>query len=418
MKPEPTRLARRLNTFDAVVLGLGSMIGAGIFAAAGPASVAAGHGLWLAVLMAGFLAYLNATSMAQLAALYPESGGTYVYGRKRLSPTWGFLAGWGFVIGKLSSCAAMALTFSYYLAPEHPKEFACAAVLLLTFVNYLGVKKTARLTQVLVALVLMVLGFLIFTSFAGGGADFDRLQIWDQDKGLMGLLQASGLMFFAFAGYARIATLGEEVIDPKITIPKSILTALALTLIIYLAVIVTLLLTVEMTLLQSSKAPLTLALQSGVFSRFDFIVRIGACLGSLSVLLSLMAGISRTVFAMSLQKDLPVGLSAVHPKYKSPYFAEIIVGLIVVGIVSVSDLMTAIGFSSFAILMYYAIANLSAWTLDAKSRLYPRFLSLLGFLSCLILALSLPQASILYGLVLFALGLLFFKIKNYFLKSN
>ena len=119
-----TRLARRLNTFDAVVIGLGSMIGAGVFAAIGPAAQAAGSGLLVGLALAAVIAYCNATSSAQLAAVHPESGGTYVYGRERLGRFWGFLAGWGFVVGKTASCAAMALTFGAYVSPSLRRPLA------------------------------------------------------------------------------------------------------------------------------------------------------------------------------------------------------------------------------------------------------------------------------------------------------
>ncbi|HSP59438.1 MAG TPA: amino acid permease, partial [Ornithinimicrobium sp.] len=150
MSTDPT-LARRLGTTDAVVLGLGSMIGAGVFAAFAPAARVAGAGLLVGLALAALVAYANATSSAQLAAQYPTSGGTYVYGRERLGPWWGFVAGWGFVVGKTASCAAMALTFAAYAAPPGwERPVAVAAVAALATVNYHGVTRTAGLTRILV----------------------------------------------------------------------------------------------------------------------------------------------------------------------------------------------------------------------------------------------------------------------------
>ncbi|HET9240331.1 MAG TPA: amino acid permease [Oligoflexus sp.] len=402
---DPSRLARRLHTGDAVILGLGSMIGAGIFAAAGPAAAAAGTGLLLAVVIAGCIAWLNASTMAQLAALYPESGGTYVYGRKRLGPIWGFLAGWGFVVGKLASCTAMALTFAYYAAPDYARPLAVTAVLVLTLINYMGVKKTAQATKILVILVLSSLALVAFAALGGGAVDTARLTGWLDRGGFPGLLQASGLMFFAFAGYARIATLGEEVVEPRTTIPRSILIALGITLAVYLLIIGSAVLTVDIDQLAQSQAPLRLAVESGRFHALAPVVRIGACFASLSVLLSLMAGISRTTFAMASGRDLPHALSAVHPVHKVPHRAELMVGLIVAAVVSFADLRSAIGFSSFAILTYYAIANIAAWTLSKEQRLYPRWMSGLGLIACVTVAFSLPGVSVVGGLILFGLGL-------------
>lgn len=228
-------LARRLGLFDAVVLGLGSMLGAGVFAAFGPAAAAAGSGLLIALGVAAVVAYCNAMASAQLAARYPESGGTYVYAGRRLGPVWGFLAGWGFVVGKTASCAAMALTLGAYAWPQHPVPIAVAAVVVLTGVNYLGVSKTARVTRVLVVLTLLALAGVIAAGLGGGQASPAHLTDWFP-HGVTGITQAAALLFFAFAGYARIATLGEEVRAPARTIPRAIPLALGLVVVLYAVV--------------------------------------------------------------------------------------------------------------------------------------------------------------------------------------
>jgi len=130
---------------DAVHIGVGSMVGAGLFTAFAPAAAAAGALLLLALGVAAVVAFCNATSSAQLAAQYPTSGGTYVYGRERLGPWLGFIAGWGFVIGKTASCAAMAMTFAAYVVPgAWQRPVAIGAVIALATVNYHGVTRTAR----------------------------------------------------------------------------------------------------------------------------------------------------------------------------------------------------------------------------------------------------------------------------------
>lgn len=414
MESKDTRLARRLDLKDAVILGLGSMVGAGIFAAAGPAAKVAGTGLLLGVFIAGMIAFLNATTMAQLAALYPESGGTYVYGRKRLGEFWGFLAGWGFVIGKLASCTAMALTFAHYANPEFAKPIAIGTVIILTLTNYFGIKKTAFATRLLVILVMGALSVVAFASLAGGSVNFNRLFEGQFTGGMSGVLEAAALMFFAYAGYARIATLGEEVIEPKKTIPRAIITALSITLAIYVVIIGSTVLVVDIDSLANSKAPLLLAVESGDFAYLGPIVRFGACCASLSVLLSLMAGISRTIFSMASNSDLPKFFGAVHPKHKVPYRAELLVGMIIASIVGFADLRGAIGFSSFAILIYYAIANLAALKLTKEERLWPRVIPALGLFGCILVAFSLPMTSLFGGLILFGLGTLVFGVTHYY----
>jgi APA family basic amino acid/polyamine antiporter len=402
-RDEPSRLARRLGTFDAVTIGLGAMIGAGVFAAIGPAAHAAGAGLLIALLVAAFVAYCNATSSAELASLYPESGGTYVYGRKRLGAFWGFIAGWEFVIGKLASCAAMALTFGYYAAPGLARPLAVGAVAALTAVNYFGVSKTALLTRAIVAVVLAVLGVFVAAVAFGGRSDIEHLQPLF-DGGVHGILQAAGLLFFAFAGYARIATLGEEVIDPAHTIPRAIPLALAITLVVYAAVAVSALLAVGADALAQAPAPLVVAIESGRWAALSALIRVGAAVASLGVLLSLLAGVSRTAFAMASNRDLPALLDAVHPRYRVPARAEVVAGAIVAAIVALSDIRNAIGFSSFAVLTYYAIANACALTLTARERKWPRWLAICGLVGCAALAFSLPSTSVLAGAGLLLAG--------------
>ncbi len=398
-----TRLARRLGTADAVIIGLGAMIGAGVFAAFGPAARAAGNGLLVGLAIAALVAFCNATSSAQLAAVYPESGGTYVYGRERLGHFWGFLAGWGFVIGKLASCAAMAMTFATYAAPSLARPLAAGAVLALTAVNYLGVHKTALVTRLLVALVLAALATAVAAVWLGGAADTAAL--WPITGATpYGVLQAAGFLFFAFAGYARLATLGEEVIEPQRTIPRAIPIALAIVLVVYAIVGASVLAGAGPELAAASATPLAAAVDRGAYDLLVPVVRAGAAIASLSALLSLIAGVSRTTFAMAARGDLPPVLAAVHPRFQVPHRAELAVGVIAATAAALADLRSAIGFSSFAVLVYYAIANAAAWTLPAEQRRWPRALCAAGGLGCLVIAATLPLSSLLPGAVLLALG--------------
>src|SRR5687767_248319 len=294
------------------------MIGAGVFAAIGPAADAAGSGLLIGLALAAAVAYCNATSSAELAAVHPASGGTYVYGRERLGPFWGYLAGWGFVVGKTASCAGMALTVGAYAAPSWQRPIAVAAVVGLTAVNYRGVRKTAVLTRVIVTLVLAALALVVVGTAFGGSARTEHFGALT-GHGAYGILQSAGLLFFAFAGYARIATLGEEVENPARTIPKAIPRALAITLLIYAVVAASALAAVGPAALAQSDTPLATAVHAGRFDGLVPLVRIGGTIAALGVLLSLIAGVSRTVFAMAADGELPRWLDAVHPIHKIPY---------------------------------------------------------------------------------------------------
>ena len=403
-------LARRLGTGDAVVIGLGSMIGAGVFAAFGPAAKAAGTGLLIGLVLAALIAYCNAVASAQLAAAYPTSGGTYIYGRERLGPWWGFTAGWGFVVGKTASCAAMALTFATYVVPGPwwaQRLVAVAGVLGLAALNYRGVTKTAALTRVLVATSLTALAVVVVGIAVGGQASTARLGGWSAlgAGGAYGILQSAGLLFFAFAGYARIATMGEEVRDPQRSIPRAIPIALLATIVVYLLVGTVALLAAGPSGLAAAAAPLTEAVQAAGVGALAPIVRIGAALAALGALLALIAGIGRTSLAMARQRDLPGRLAAIHPRYRVPHHAEITLAALVSVLVLSVDLRSVIGFSSFGVLVYYAIANAAAFTQPADQRRWPRWLNLLGAAGCLVLVATLPWQSVLAGLGMFALGL-------------
>ncbi|MCZ2824989.1 MULTISPECIES: APC family permease [unclassified Modestobacter] len=399
-------LSRRLGTGDAVGIGLGSMIGAGVFAAFAPAAQAAGAGLLIGLAIAAVVAWCNATASAQLAAQYPASGGTYVYGRERLGDWWGFLAGWGFVIGKTASCAAMALTFAAYAAPAGwQRPVAVAAVLALTATNYRGVTRTAGLTRVIVTVVLAALAVAVAAMLLGDPSGRTASGDWAIEGGVLGVLQSAGLLFFAFAGYARIATMGEEVRDPARTIPRAIQLALGLTVAVYLVVAVSLLTTLGADGVAATAEPLAAAVAAGSWDWAGPVVRIGAAAAALGALLALIAGVGRTSLAMGRQGDLPRYLAAVHPRFSVPHRAEVAVGVVVCLLVLTVDLRGAIGFSSFGVLLYYAVANAAAFTQDGEHRRFPRALQVLGLVGCLVLVATLPWQAVVAGTAVFAVGI-------------
>ncbi|WP_431961780.1 APC family permease [Actinacidiphila sp. bgisy160] len=413
----PDQLERRLGVVDAVVIGLGSMIGAGIFAALAPAAHAAGSGLLVGLAVAAVVAYCNATSSARLAARYPASGGTYVYGRERLGAFWGYLAGWAFVVGKTASCAAMALTVGAYVWPGQAHAVAVGAVVALTAVNYVGVQKSAWLTRVIVAIVLAVLAAVVVASLTSDAADAARLDV-GADASAGGVLQAAGLLFFAFAGYARIATLGEEVRDPARTIPRAIPIALGITLAVYALVAVSVLTVLGPDHLGAAAAPLSDAVRAAGADWLAPVVRVGAAVAALGSLLALILGVSRTTLAMARDRHLPHALSTVHPRFKVPHRAELVVGAVVAVLAAVADVRGAIGFSSFGVLAYYAIANASAWTLTPQEGRPARAIPVVGAAGCLALAFALPLSSVVSGAAVLAAGAAAYGIRRTLLRRQ
>ena len=387
-------LARRLHLADAVAIGLGSMIGAGVFAVWSPALGVAGSGILVALAIATLVAFCNATSSAQLAAVHPVAGGTYAYARAEIGPWSGFIAGWCFVIGKIASCAAMAMTFAAYAAPEGWRTtVAVLAVAALATVNCFGVTRTARLTRILVVVSLLGLAAVVASGFAAAPTAAPAPL---PDATAYGVLQGAGLLCFAIAGYARIATMGEEVIDPAHTIPRAIVLTLGGAVVVYTLVAVTVMLTLGADAVGSLHPLADVAATSG-WEWANPVVRVAAATASLGALLALITGVGRTTLAMAREGDLPRFLSAIDARWQVPQRAEIVVAMVVITIVLLADLRGAIGFSSFGVLLYYLIANASAFRQRADVRRYPRALQVVGAVGCLVLVSTLPVIASLIG---------------------
>ncbi|WP_144791607.1 APC family permease [Kocuria palustris] len=416
-------LARRLGTADAAIIGVGSMIGAGVFVAFAPAAAHAGALLPAALLLAAVVAWCNATSTAQLAMVHPASGGAYVYANRQLGPWAGFAAGWGFVTGKTASAAGMSMAVGLYVAAALgiddgaavARGVAVAAIAALTCVNLGGITRTAGLTRLLVGVVLLILAVVAGLGAAalsigpvGGAAPRPEAGAAE----LPGVLTAAGLLFFAFAGYARVATMGEEVRDPQRSIPRAILGALAFVLVVYLVLAGLLLGLLGAGGLAVSPAPFVsaseeiavrLGLGDGAAAALATAVAVAAAAGALGALLALIAGISRTSLAMARERDLPGFLRRISDR-KVPWAAELTTAMLVIGLIAFTDLHTVIGFSSFGVLVYYALANLSALTLRERPRWAPRALNIVGLIGCLLLAFTLPWQSVVVMLAVFAVG--------------
>jgi len=406
--PGQPRLARRLGLGDAVVIGLGSMLGAGVFAAFTPAAAAAGSGLLIGLALAAAVAWANATSSAQLAAQFPESGGTYVYGRECLGESWGFVAGWAFVVGKTASCAAMAITAATYALGGEARAaqvVGLGILATLSFVLTRGITKTARLARVLLTITLACL-----TATALVVAAFSRQ--WSAptagvgEATAYGILQSAGLQDPVCRRYARIATLGEEVRSPEVTIPRAITRALGVVIALYAALALLLLATIGADGIAASALPLLAAAQAADVSWVGVFLRVGATVASVGALLGLLSGVGRTVLAMARRGDLPRRLAAVDPVHSVPTVAQLVVAAAVAGLVLLTDLRHAIGFSSFGVLLYYAIANASAWTQTGAYRRWPRWIQGAGLVGCLVLALTLPPGSVVVGALVVAGGVL------------
>ncbi len=400
---------RVLGTADAVVLGLAAMVGTGVFTVWAPAAAAAGPWLLLAVLLAGVVAACNAVSTADLAATYPESGGGYVYGRQRLAPWAGRLAGVAFLTGKTASAAAAAAAFGLYVLPAYPGVAAAAAIIGVTALNVAGVRWTARAAWALVTGVLAVLAVVVAVGLlqpvgGTGSVPTDPVEALDSHPGALGVATAAGLVFFAFAGYARIATLGEEVRDPARTIRRAIPLALGIALVVYLAVAAALLVGLGVDRLAREPTPLV-ALVSGLSTPgLGVLVRLGAAVATVSVLLSVLVGVSRTGLAMARRRELPAPL-AVIGKRGTPWRADLLAAAVALVVAVLAGPLAAIALSACSVLVYYAVINAAALRLRRAERRWPPWTAWLGLALCIGLALLLPPTSVLITSGVLAVGL-------------
>jgi APA family basic amino acid/polyamine antiporter len=381
-------LTRQLGLADAVVLGMGAMLGAGVFVAFGPATAAAGRAVPLALLLAAAVAWANADSSARLAATLPRSGGIYAYGRERLTPFWGGLAGFAFLIGKTASAGAIAGTAASHLLPRHATAAAIGAVVALTTLAAAGIRRGALATRVVVALVVGVLGAVVASAAGPAVSGLRTLPEGGGPAGAAGALAGAGILFFAFAGYARITTLGEEVRDPERTIPRAITLSLALVLVIYAAVGAALLGVLGTARLAASESPLADLASSVGGGGWGVAIGVTAGIAALASGLGVLLGLSRTTFAMARDGVLPRGLARLdgRPADPRPVRAQVVAGLATILGIVLLDLRQAIVVSSIAVLLYYAIGHLAALTLPGGAR---RVVPVAGLVGCIAVAVAL-----------------------------
>lgn len=403
--PPAGALRRELGLGDAVAVGLGAIIGAGIFVVSGLAADVAGPALLLSLLLAGSVAAANALSSAELAATYPQSGGTYEYGYRLLHPWAGFAAGWLFLASKTAAAGTVALGFGEYLSPWigglSPRALAVGAIVVFTILNYAGVSRTAGVNRVLVALTLAAL--LLYSALLLPSFSSARLEPF-APAGAGGVLRAAALLFFAYTGYARIATLGEEVHDARQTIPRAIEVTIASAIVLYLLVGIAALGAAGAPALGRTGAPLAEAARAAGSDVALVVVRAGAITALLGVILSQVLGMSRMVFAMARRGDLPRALGHVHAASAVPRRAVLAIGAISAAIAATGALADVAAAAAFAILLYYAIANVAALRLPPAQRLVPPWVPVYGLLGCLTLAATLPRTILLTGMLVLAAG--------------
>lgn len=407
--PKTTMLQRGIGLFDATTIGLGAIIGGGIFVVTGIAAGLAGPALIISMLISAAIAAFTAFSFSKLSIVLPKEGGIYRFTYEFISPLAGFIAGWMWVFSNIFVGAAVSLGFSSYFVALFPslsiKVVAIVVCLLFTFLNFVGIRQSAMLNSLLVSTKILILVFFIaFGLFYINDSNFVPFV----PNGTFGVLQGSALIFFAYAGFARITILAEEVKDPSRTIPRSILLALGISTAIYLLTSFVAVGLIGYDNLHASGSPLTSAI-GATGSHFAMsLISVGAIMATASVLLTTILGVSRVVFAMARNDDVPKFLCNIHSKFKTPYYAVAVTGSLMILAIVFADLTRLVAVSSFAVLLYYSLANLAAIRLSkGRNRFY--VISSVGLLSCLGLLAFLTVDSWIIGTIGVVIGVVFYQ---------
>jgi APA family basic amino acid/polyamine antiporter len=416
------RLTRELGVLGAVFMGLGSIVGTGVFVSIGIAAGVAGPAVILAIMVGAAVASANGISSAQLAANHPVSGGTYEYGYRYLNPVLGFIAGWSFLLAKSASAATAALGFAGYVLVAFGIQntavsvpLALAAVILLTVLVLTGIRRSNTANIVIVSITLLTLLIFVVAGLPATLANMGTTLTPFFEPGpqstrpfIPSFLYASALMFVAYTGYGRIATLGEEVREPRTTIPRAIITTLVFTMLLYASVGFVAAGSAGVDVLSSAvegrAAPLEIVARALELPLVPQLLAVGAVTAMLGVLLNLILGLSRVLLAMGRRRDAPAFLGELNEAGTTPTAAVAVMGLVVAGLVLIGDVRTTWSFSAFTVLIYYSLTNLAALQLTDEERLFPRWISVAGLLACLFLAFWVEIQIWLIGLGILALG--------------
>jgi APA family basic amino acid/polyamine antiporter len=405
------------------MMGLGSIVGTGVFVSIGIAAGIAGPAVILAIAIGAVVATCNGLNSAQLAANHAVSGGSYEYGYKYLNPSLGFTAGWMFLLAKTASAATAALGFAGYLLNAtglYGRGFliptALAAAILMTLIVLSGIRRSNRANIAIVSVTLLSLIFFVLICLPRatevGTENFTPFFTGSPAT----VLQASALMFVAYTGYGRIATMGEEAREPRKTIPIAMIVSLLVTMLLYMAVATVGIGAVGTEILgkatQAQAAPLEVAVRSVAGSRGAAILSIGAIAAMLGVLLNLILGLSRVLLAMGRRRDMPRILARLNRQGTTPDLAVVVVGIAIALLVLLGNVKTTWSFSAFNVLIYYAITNLAALKMPDSERLYPKWIAWAGLGSCLFLAFWVEPQIWQMGLGLIVAGLIWHQVRQ------
>jgi APA family basic amino acid/polyamine antiporter len=427
-------LKRVLGALDLTLLGIGAIVGAGIFVMTGVGARQAGPGLIASFVLAGTACTMAALCYAEFAAMIPVAGSAYSYSYATMGELVAWIIGWDLVLEYAVGAAAVAVGWSGYfrvilegLGIHLPVAFthapgtvpgaiidlpALIIVLLITAVLYVGISESARLNSIIVAIKLTAVGIVIAV-----GVFYVQPHHWVPfaPYGMGGISSAAAYIFFAYIGFDAVSTAAEEVKDPARDLPRGILGSLLICTLLYIAVAAVLTGMVPFHEIDPT-APLASAFVARGLNVVAGIISAGAVAGLTSVLLVLLLGQSRIFFAVSRDGLLPPAFSKIHPRYRTPYIPTTATGLAVGVTAALLPIEEIAKLTNIGTLFAFVLVCLSVWILryvdpaqhrPFRTPLVP-WVPLTGIAFCVFLMARLPRLTWERFVVWLAIGLVIY----------
>ncbi len=424
-------LKRNITLFNAVMINLGAIIGAGIFVIIGIASFKAGPAIIISIILSGIIAIFTGLSFSEIARHVSKEGGVYEYAKSVMSPMPGFIGGWMWTFGNIIGIAAVALSFGSYMDALtgfklNPVFFAITCILSFMTVNIFGIKNSAKTITGIVIINLVVLMVFIFSGLSNfHSGNFSNFM----PHGISGIITGTALIFFAFTGFSRVTTISDEIVNPEKTIPRAILLSIIISSVLYILVAITLLGLKPYYDYAVSSSPLALAIKSLHDYYLIILISIGGITATAGVTLTGILGTSRVLFAMGRDEELPKKLSYID-KFSTPVIAIAVsaaLGIIFLIFVSFGTIVEA---SNSAVLTSYIIINISAIALyfklrnNEKSKVnlskkpYFIIIPIAGISTIILIMLYINIASLSITGILLLLSFMYYLIRKYIIKIN
>jgi APA family basic amino acid/polyamine antiporter len=411
--------------------GVGLILGAGIYALIGDAAGEAGNSVWISFVLAAIASVFTGLSYAELSSMYPKAAAEYSFVKNAFKNNFvAFLVGWLTLFVAVISAAAIALGFGGYLTQLFQIPIVIAAVLIivvLTFVNYFGIRESSSTNIILTIAEAAGLGIVIWAGMSISGAEVDY---FDMPNGFSGIFSAFTLVFFAYIGFENIANIAEEIKNPRKVLPRAIILAITITAIVYVLVSLSAVRVLDWQALDASFAPLADVIKTALGQEWGFGILIIALFATTNTVLIMLVSGSRILYGVSIDKALPAIFAAIHQKRKTPWVATIVIGVLASAFVFIGDIGTVANISVFAIIMVFVLVNLSLIWLRYKEPNAERMfrspvnigkfpiLAVLGIITPILGVMQFDSFVILMGLGVVASGALFWFVYNKIKKEN